>query len=193
MDKTHRAFELFDAYNKQDPEILVWEGTSYPAEYFYALQLHHWVTKLDHSPSIPLLLASRSQHIGRWSVPRETYPAGKAGYLKWRTDLSRFHADKAGELMKEAGIDEETIQTTQRIIRKENLRTDPDVQVIESALCLVFLQFQYEDFINEHEDDKVIWILKKSWAKMNEDGRKAAASLSFSGRGNELLQKALAS
>lgn len=191
MEKVDRAFELFDAFNKQDPEIIVWEGESYPAEYFYALKLHEWVRKLEPNPSTALSLASRCQHIGRWMVPRETYPTGKVGYYKWRTDLAKFHADKAAELMMQAGIDEETIQNTQQIIRKENLRSDGDVQTMESALCLVFLQFQYDDFIKEHDDEKVVRILKKTWGKMNEIGRQEALNLRPTGRAKELLEKAL--
>ena len=193
MNKLQTAFELFDAYNRQDPQTLIWEGQDYPAEYFYALQLFNWVKKLQPQASEPLLLASRCQHIGRWKVPRDTYPDGKAGYLKWRSDLAAFHADTASKLLQQAGYDEETINAVRQINRKENLRSNPDVQIMENALCLVFLQFQYEDFIQAHDDDKVIRILQKSWKKMDEAGRDAALNLVFTGRAKDLLQKALSS
>lgn len=190
-NKPDLALQLFDAYNQQDPEIITWDGNNYAAEYFYALQLYNWVKKLQPQASEPLLLASRSQHIGRWKIARDTYPPGKAGYFKWRTDLSVFHADTAAALLAQAGYEEDTINTVRHIIRKENLRSDEEVQVMENALCLVFLQFQYADFIKEHEDDKVIRILQKTWKKMNEQGRDAALTLSFEGRAKELLAKAL--
>lgn len=191
MKKPEKAFELFDAYNKQDPHTITWKEAVYPAEYFYALQLYNWVKKLEPDASEILLLASRSQHIGRWKSPREDYPAGKAGYYKWRINLARFHAETAGALMLQAGYDENDIEAVQSIIRKERLHSNPEVQVMEDALCLVFLQFQYEDFITKHGEDKVITILRKTWKKMSQGGREAALTLSFNEKGKELLEKAL--
>ncbi len=192
MSRLEKAFELFDDYNKQDPNKIEWEGVTYPAEYFYALQLYNWVKKLDPAASETLLLAARAAHIGRWKSPRESYPMGKPGYYKWRTELSKFHADTAGELMSQAGFGDDEIKAVQSIIRKEQLRTNYEVQVMEDALCLVFLQFQYEDFLTKHEDEKVVRILQKSWGKMNQQGREAALTLSFSEKGKELIGKALA-
>jgi hypothetical protein len=191
MSNTQHAFELFDAYNKQDPNQLVWNGETYPAEYFYALQLHSWVRKLEPGASEILLLASRAQHIGRWKTPRDKYPAGKAGYLTWRKDLAKFHSQTAGELMLQAGFGEHEINGVRHIILKENLKFNHEVQVMENALCLVFLEFQYDDFILKHDDEKVIRILKKSWLKMTEPGREAALGLNYSHRGKELIVKAI--
>ncbi|MBD0293806.1 MAG: DUF4202 domain-containing protein [Flavisolibacter sp.] len=186
-----KALALFDTYNLQDPNTITWDGVTYPYAYFYALQLHDWVKKLAPLASEALLLASRSQHIGRWQIPREQYPKTKAGYLNWRTDLAKFHAAKAGELMQEAGYNDDEIKAVQRIIRKENIRTDEEVQVMENALCLVFLQFQYEDFIEQHDKEKVIRILQKSWRKMSEPGREAALALPFGDKGKALVEEAL--
>src|SRR5690349_3972883 len=103
MEKMEKAMSYFDDFNKKDPNITHYDGQDYPTEYFHALQLYNWVKKLEPDASEPLLLASRSQHIGRWTVPRYDYPEGKAGYFKWRTGLRQFHAVKAGELMADAG------------------------------------------------------------------------------------------
>jgi hypothetical protein len=192
MEKLKTAFELFDTYNQQDPNNIEWEGIIYPAEYFYAVQLHNWVRRLQPDASEPLLLASRSQHIGRWKMPREDYPMNRPGYLAWRKELSKFHAETAGRLMNEAGYDSEWIKAVQHIIRKENIKHDEDVQMMENALCLVFLEFQYEAFISKHDDEKLIRILKKSWNKMSEPGRHAALTLTYSEKGKELIEKALA-
>ncbi len=192
MNKLEQAFQLFDAYNKQDPETINFEGSNYPAEYFYALHLHEWVRKLQPQASEALLLASRSQHIGRWKIPRDTYPAGKAGYLTWRKDLAAFHAKTAAEILLQVGYREDVVNEVKRIIQKENLRSDEAVQTMENALCLVFLQYQFDDFIKDHDDEKIIRILQKTWRKMNEQGRDTALTLSFSGRAKQLLDKALA-
>ncbi len=191
MNKLDKAFELFDNYNKQDPHIIKWNEVEYPAEYFYALQLYEWIKKLEPNASETLSLASRSQHIGRWKIPRDKYPKGKAGYYKWRTELAKFHANTAGDLMHEAGYGNDEIKAVQHIILKESLRRDEEVQAMENALCLVFLEFQYEDFITKHDDEMVIRILRKTWNKMSEPGRKAALSLTFNGRGKGLLMQAL--
>lgn len=191
MDQMNKAFELFDAYNKQDPNKVVWNENEYPTEYFYALQLYRWVKKLAPGASEALLLASRCQHIGRWKIPRNEYPLGKAGYLRWRTDLSKFHAALAEELLIEAGYSEREIQKVRHILLKQNLKNDEEVQVMENALCLVFLEFQFEDFISKHDDEKVIRILQKSWKKMSESGRNAALTLTYCPKAKTLLTRAL--
>jgi len=191
MNKLEKAFALFDSYNQQDPNTITWEGISYPAEYFFALQVYHWVIKLAPDASESLLLASRSQHIGRWTSPRSSYPEGKAPYLQWRMELAKFHAAKATELMLEAGYEGEIVEAAQRIILKKNLRTDPEVQTMENSLCLVFLQFQYEDFIEKHDETKVMRILQKSWGKMSQPGRAAALTISYSAKAKQMLDKAL--
>jgi hypothetical protein len=191
MTKLTQAFELFDTYNQQDPTSFIWEGTSYPQEYFMALKLHEWVEKLMPEASEPLLLASRSQHIGRWTVARNSYPEGKVGYLTWRKDLGKFHAKTAGELMAQVDYDAETIERTQQIILKQRIKQDAEVQTIENALCLVFLEYQYEAFHPKHEADKVIDILKKSLLKMDAHGHSFALKLSFSEKGLSYVQEAL--
>lgn len=192
MDKLQQAFALFDEYNKQDPTTLIWNGQSYPSEYFYAIELYNWVLKLEPDTTEAVLLASRSQHIGRWTIPRESYPAGKVGYLNWRSDLSEFHATTSGYMMLQAGYSEDFIEEVKRIILKQKIKLDPEVQLMENALCLVFLEFQFEDFIQKHDDEKLIHIIKKTWKKMSQPGQDAALKLNYSQKATELLGKALA-
>lgn len=191
MNKIDKAFELFDNYNKQCPEHLTWAGEDFAAEYFYALKLYEWVKALDPEASEPLLLASRSQHIGRWMVARHAYPEGRVGYLKWRSDLGKFHAKTAGELLQIAGYEAEIIERVKQIIQKQRLKSDAEVQTMENALCLVFLQYQYDDLIQKLSEEKMIEILRKTWGKMSEPGQKAALGLSYSEIGHELITKAL--
>lgn len=191
MDKLEKVFEKYDRYNQGDPTVFVWQGVSYPQEYFFALQLHAWVLKLQPQASEELLLASRSQHIGRWEIPRETYPEGRVGYLTWRKDLAAFHALKATEILAALGYPQEQILRVEQIILKKKLKADPDVQTMENALCLVFLQFQYEDFHGKHEPEKVIQILKKSLLKMDAHGHAFALQLPYSEKGLYYVQEAL--
>ncbi len=189
--KIEKAFELFDNYNSKDIKQYSWNDEVYPQELFLAQQLHQWVLKLEPTAPEALLLASRCQHIGRWEVPRETYPDGKAGYLNWRSNLAKYHAQKAEEFLLEAGYDGETINNVKRINLKQQLKTDPEVQTMENALCLVFLQFEFEDFLQKHDEAKIIRILQKTWAKMSDAGRDVALTLSFSPKAGELIKKAL--
>lgn len=191
MTRLERAFALFDTYNQQDPNVIVSDGVSYPAEYFYALRLYDWVNRLETHPSEPLLLASRCQHIGRWKIDRSDYPMNKPGYYNWRTDLAKFHAETAATLMYEAEYDDGFVKAVQHILLKKNLKGDHDVQVIEDALCLVFLSHQFEDFLKHHDEEKVIRIVRKSWSKMSEAGRNAALQLSYSEQGKVLIDSAL--
>ncbi|MBC7913948.1 MAG: DUF4202 domain-containing protein [Pyrinomonadaceae bacterium] len=189
--KLDKAFELFDTYNGRDPKLYTWNDATYPQELFFALQVYEWVTKLDPAASEALLLASRCQHIGRWEVPRESYPEGKAGYLNWRSNLAKYHAEKAGGLLADAGFDTDMIDQVTRILLKQQLKTDLEVQTMENALCLVFLQFEFDAFIQKHTDEKVIRILQKTWNKMTDPGRNAALKLTFSERGTALITQAL--
>ncbi len=191
MDKLHIAFDAFDNYNKQDPFVFTWEGVSYPQEYFLALKLHEWVLKLDPNASEELLLASRSQHIGRWESPRETYPMDREGYLKWRKDLAHFHADKATAIISRAGYGDAIIDRTRQIILKQKIKVDNEVQTMENALCLVFLQFQYEDFLHKHSPEKVVNILRKSLLKMDAHGHQFALGLNYSEQGLQYISQAL--
>jgi hypothetical protein len=146
MTKLAQAFQAFDNYNKKDPHTFVWGDLSYPQESFLALKLYEWVLKLNPNASEELLLASRSQHIGRWEIPRESYSDGREAYLKWRKELALFHAEKASSIMQGVGYDGEQIARVRQIILKQKLKVDADVQTIENALCLAFLEFHMKIF-----------------------------------------------
>jgi len=191
MTRLTHAFKMFDEYNKKDPHAFVWDGLSYPREYFLALKLHDWVLRLDPDASEELLLASRSQHIGRWEIPRDSYPEGRDAYLKWRKDLALFHADKASAIMKDSGYTDDVVARVRQIILKQKIKVDAEVQTIENALCLVFLEFQYEEFYPKHPAEMVINILRKSLLKMDNHGHQFALSLNYSETGLFYINEAL--
>jgi hypothetical protein len=191
MDKLQAAIELFDDYNKTDPHVITWDGIAYPQEYFLALKLHEWVVKLAPAAGEELLLASRCQHIGRWEIPRDQYPDGREAYLQWRKDLAKYHAEVATSILNDVGYEEGRIERVRQIILKQKIKVDAEVQVMENALCLVFLQFQYEDFYPKHEPEKLINILKRSLLKMDAHGHQFALSLSYSTEGLHYINEAL--
>ena len=149
-----------------------------------------WVRRLEPNPSEELLIAARGQHIQRWTISREKYPLDRKGYLAWRETLKQFHAEKGGQIMQEAGYPSESIEKVQRIILKKNIR-DLESQIVEDALCLVFLERQFADLSKKEPEEKMLEILRKSWRKMGEKGRAAALKLDLPPPEKALLQKAL--
>jgi hypothetical protein len=148
-----------------------------PAALAYGRRMSSWLLRLAPDAPEPLRLAARAQHIGRWKRPRSDYPAGRDGYLKWRTDLARFHAETTAELLGKAGYDADTIARVGDLLQKKNLKRDPDTQTLEDAACLVFLETQFTEFSRRHPDEKVLDILRKTAAKMSPRGRTEAAAL----------------
>src|ERR1700760_3623482 len=185
------AWRRFDEENGQDPNHLVVDGVSYPQELLYAQRLTDWVLRLNPEASEHLLLAARSQHICRWTIPRHTYEMTRAGYLRWRSDLKQFHAAKAAEILQEVGYDPETIAQVRDLNLKKHLGRDPDCQILEDALCLVTLQHQLADLIAKTERGKMVEILRKTWKKMSPSGREHALRLSFSEDAKRLIDEAL--
>jgi hypothetical protein len=190
-EKFEAAIRRFDEENSRDPNQESAGGVSHPRELLYAQRLTGWVLKLCPTTSEPLLLAARCQHICRWQSPRENYPMTRAGYLKWRADLKKFHAEKSGAILREVGYDEETIRRVQDLNLKKHFPADAETRVLEDALCLVFLEFQLAALAAKSDDDKMINALQKSWAKMTEAARAEALKLNYSDREKALLHRAL--
>lgn len=185
--KFEAALARFDAENARDPNA----ENGRPRELLYAQRLTDWVLKLCPDASEPLRLAARCQHLCRWEIPRASYPMTRAGYLKWRADLKKFHAQKAGETLKDIGYDDETIRRVQDLNLKKHFPGDAETRVLEDALCLVFLQFQFADLAAKSDDDKMVNALQKSWQKMTGTARAEALKLEFGPREKSLLQRAL--
>jgi len=115
----------------------------------------------------------------------------RPGYLKWRADLKRFHADRAGEILRDVGYPEAIITRVQDLNLKKNFPADPESCVLEDALCLVFLEHQLADLAAKTTDDKVITALQKSWRKMTPAGHSEALKLSYGPREKALIDQAL--
>jgi hypothetical protein len=156
-----------------------------------AERLSRWVARLRPDAPEALQLAARCQHLRRWEIPRNTYPDGRIGYLEWRKALSRFHADRSTEILRSAGYDDETIERVRAINQKRGLKIEPDVQTMEDALCLVFLEYELEDFARKHPAEKVVDILRKSWRKMSDQGHAKALELNFAPGVKEVVERAL--
>ena len=186
------AIRRFDDKNSRDPNTETVNDKSHPRELIYAQWLTDWVLKLSPDASEQLRLAARCQHLCRWEIPRNTYPMDKPGYLRWRADLKKFHADKSGKILRDVGYDENVIQRVQELNLKKNFPNDPEVCVLEDALCLVFLERQLTPLAAKSDDDKMINALQKSWKKMTATARAEALKLDFAPREKSLIERALA-
>jgi len=115
----------------------------------------------------------------------------RAGYLQWRATLKKFHAQKAGDILRELGYAEEAISRVQDLNLKRNFPDDPETRVLEDALCLVFLEHQFAELAAKTAEDKTINALRKSWLKMTPAARAEALKLNYGGREKTLLERAL--
>jgi hypothetical protein len=186
------ALRRFDEENGHDPNAEVAEGVAQPRELLYAKRLFDWVLKLAPNASEELRLAGRCQHICRWQIPRSSYPMTRVGYLKWRNDLKAFHASKAGEILRQVGYPDEVIARIKDLNLKKNFPADPEARILEDALCLVFLEFQFAEFATKTDEPKVISILQKTWKKITTAAQEYALKLPFSERERTLIKRALA-
>jgi len=169
------ALARFDALNREDPR----QDDGQPHELVYACRMTAWLERLAPDASEELRLAARAQHIGRWRLPRERFPEGRAGYKRWRSECARMHADLAAGILAEVGYRAEEVERVRDLLTKKRLADDPEVQTLEDTACLVFLEHEFAAFAQKHERDKLVDIVRKTWGKMSERGRAAAAALAL--------------
>ncbi|MGA9667439.1 MAG: DUF4202 domain-containing protein [Gallionella sp.] len=160
----------FDQANAEDPNKEMSDGREYPKELLYARRMSDMQERYAPEASEAVKLAVRAQHIQRWKVPRNSYPMDKQGYLQWRTGLYKFHAETAGRIMQEAGYDEEMTDRVKKIVSKKGLKVNPETQLMEDVVDLVFIEHYMVGFVAQHpEYDEAKWIpiIRKTWQKMS--------------------------
>ncbi|HZQ88311.1 MAG TPA: DUF4202 domain-containing protein [Acidimicrobiales bacterium] len=190
-ERFERAIAAIDAANADDPTRIVVRGVESPKELAHAELMTEWIHKLRPDAGETLLLAARAHHIRRWTTPRSDYPDGRSGYLRWRTGLHKMHADEVGRILAAEGYDDTTISRVQDIVRKRDLAGDPDVQALEDALCLVFVETQFHDLAARLDDAKMIDVVRKTLGKMSDRGKAFALAMDLPGPDRNLLERAL--
>ena len=176
-ERLKKALALFDAANAEDPNRDSDQGKDFPKELLYAQRMSEMLSRIAPEATEAVQLAVRAQHIQRWKIPRRDYPMTAQGYQNWRTTLYRFHADKAGELMQQAGYDEAMIERVKKIVSKRGIKVNEETQLMEDVVDLVFLEHYMTAFVAQHpEYDEAKWIdiLQKTWKKMSAFGHEAA-------------------
>lgn len=174
-----KALSAFDQANAQDPNREMADGKELPKELLYAQRMTEMQERYVPEASDAVKLAVRAQHIQRWKIPRSDYPMDKPGYMLWRTTLYKFHAATAGNLMKEVGYDDAMIERVKTIVSKTGLKTNPETQLMEDVVDLVFIEHYMLGFAGQHADyDEAKWILivKKTWNKMSDRAHEFALS-----------------
>ena len=182
MDRVRfdRAIAAIDAANADDPNTIVVRGESRPKELAHAEMVSDWVVVLRPDASEALRLAARAHHLRRWSVPRSSYPTGRAGYLRWRRELHEQHAREVGELLASVGYEDATIGRVQDVVRKRGLGKDVEVQTLEDALCLVFLETQFHDLAARLDPETLDGVVDKTLKKMSPGAIDRVADLDLS-------------
>lgn len=189
-ERLRRALAAIDAANRDDPHTIEVRGARRPKELAHAELAGEWVERLRPDASDALRLAARAHHLRRWEIPRGDYPAGLRGYHRWRRDLQRFHAERAAAILRAEGVDEATVARVEELVRKRGLGRDPEVQALEDALCLVFLETQLDEIAQRLDADKVVDVLRKTLAKMSAAAVGHARALPLSEAGRALLRRA---
>lgn len=182
---------LIDKKNAEDINTYQVTGMNYPKELLYSQRMTRKLLQFEPNASKALQIAARAQHICRWQIPRDEYPMDRVGYLKWRETLKKMHAEITADILEQVGYDEQYIDRVSQLITKKRLKKNEESQTLEDTVCLVFLDYYFEEFAAKHPDEKVIDILKKTWKKMSKKGHEAALKLDFSDKNLLLVQRAI--
>ena len=193
MTKTafYNASNLIDAENAQDPNTEVYQATSYPKELLYSNRMYEKLMEFEPNASEEVQIASKAQHICRWKIGRDSYPMDRVGYLKWREELKKFHATTTASILEKVGYDAAFIARVSFLIEKKQLKKDEETQLLEDVICLVFLSYYLDPFVQKHDREKMKNIILKTWNKMSDKGHQEALKINYSASNLDLIKEAL--
>lgn len=186
-----KAIACFDRINAEDPNKIIYAGREYPRELLYGQRMSERLNRYAPGASEALRLAARSQHIRRWAIARSSYPDDRQGYHRWRRALADFHAETVAGILREIGYGEALIGQVAKLLRKQDLQNNADMQCLEDVICLVFLEYYLDEFAVRHSEEKIIGILQRTWQKMSPKGQACALAELRSLKTLQLLRKAL--
>lgn len=171
-----QAIELIDQANGDDPNQVKDEnGKEWPKELLYSHRMTDMLNRFKPDADDVAQIAMRGQHIRRWTSRRDAFPMDRQGYLQWRTQLYKFHANTTAEIMQKAGYDEASVERVKKAVGKRGIKVNPDTQLLEDVTDLVFLEHYMLDFAHKHpEYDEQKWldIIRKTWNKMSPAAQK---------------------
>ncbi|UZD90647.1 DUF4202 domain-containing protein [Cognatishimia activa] len=162
-----QVLTAIDSANAKDPRL----DDGQPEALLYGQRMSAECSRLFPDAPEILQIAARGQHVERWVLLRADYPEGRAGYLKWRRDLGAHHAKTVSGFMAEAGYGDADREAVEKMLRKEGIKRDENVQALEDIICFVFLKWYFAPFAAKHPDDKVHRIVEKTARKMSSEAR----------------------
>lgn len=193
-DRYVAVIKDIDALNADDPRRVTDGSSMRPREVVYAERMSACLERLYPAAPEALQIAARAQHICRWQIPRDGYPAGRDGYNAWRTACREHHAKLVSGIMSRHGYAADQIAKVAKVIRKEELKRDPESQALENVAAVVFVHYELEGFIGAHptyDDAKVAGILKKTLRKMDATGHAALVGLPLTANAQRVVALAL--
>lgn len=170
MSRLDAVLAGIDAANARDPNL----DAARPAALVYGERMSAELARLCPDASEMLRIAARGQHVERWTLPRTAYPAGREGYLAWRREQARRHAQRVGEIMAGAGYGPDEVARVGVLLRKEGIKRDAEVQALEDVICMVFLRWYFAPFAAGRDDEEVLRIVEKTARKMSAAARARA-------------------
>jgi hypothetical protein len=176
--RLQQTLQLIDNANSDDPNRVVDEtGETWPKELLYSHRMTDMLNRFKADADEVAQIAMRAQHIMRWTSRRDAYSMDRQGYLQWRTQLYKFHANTAADLMQQSGYDEESIERVRKAVGKRGIKVNPDTQLLEDVTDLVFMEHYILEFAQKHaeyDEQKWIEIIRKTWNKMSNDAQQFA-------------------
>ncbi|MFQ3312992.1 MAG: hypothetical protein ACI8SC_002192 [Colwellia sp.] len=195
IETLNNTLSAIDEINRQDPNLILSNGSSQAKELVYGQQMTDCLTQYWPASNEILQIAVRAQHIKRWQLKRTEFNEGKAGYYQWRIAQGKFHAELTASIMLEQGYLVKDTRQCAAIIRKENLKTCRDSQTLEDVACLVFLMHYFDEFAAKYTDQdneaKIVRIVQLTWKKMSDQGHDIALSLTLPEHLAVIVTKAL--
>lgn len=170
MGNLAAALTAIDAANAGDPTL----EDGRPAAALYGERMSEELARLFPQATPPLQIAARGQHVERWLLARASYPEGREGYLDWRREQGRRHAERVAGIMRDAGFAAPQIEAAERMLRKEGIKRDAEVQALEDTICFVFLRWYFKPFAEGRDLEGLLKIVSQTARKMSPEGRARA-------------------
>ena len=183
------AVAAIDQANAADPNSVEVRGQHVALALIHGQLAAEWIARLVTEPDETLLLAARAHHLRRWELRRDSYPAGRPGYLRWRRDQKVRHATDVAAILEPCGYEPAEIDRVQRLIRRESV---DGTQAVEDAACLVFMETQLASFASRTDHELTLEVIRKTARKMSPRGMELVAAIPLGETERALLREALA-
>jgi hypothetical protein len=191
LNSLDSAISQLTVAHQKDPNLETWNNEVFPAEWLYIRRITERLKGFSPEASTELIVAANCQHLCRWEIERTGFPEGRIGYYQWRNYLADYQFQKAKDIILGAGFSDEFAERVKLIVRKENIFTNPEAQMLEDVVCLVFMEFYLDDFIRAKSELNMATVILKTWNKMSERGHQEALKIQFSDETLPVVKRAL--